>query len=338
MTTPAPLLSQAAVILNKCGQPMQPQPGRTVDIPHAFLYTQYMDVPNNPLPPDTNEAKEVVGDAVFFLRAISGLSNPDAQSPTIAAPYVQVQFPDGRVWQQTLSDVNYDAGAGSGKQVVGETACPPGSKFFITLDAAIEGAVTGLLPPNDPSVGQTIAFLFEGVYRYYLAGGAGPAQAQDFGAAALPRYFNSPNQNIMAPEWMLSALDGTFCAEECPAGYQDELKVYSASLVFDSVNPVPQSLIIAIESSADFRCRRIFYQVTASNTPDVFQVRLRESLGYMYTSDYVPLVELKQFGDWVIPAGRSVYVDTSVQSGGGTGTTTLTVWLEGVRRFPVGMN
>jgi hypothetical protein len=333
----AQLLTQAGLILSKCGRPQPPSGMTCVDLYRGYYYPKYFPIPtNNPFPADTNEAKEISGDTTFVLRAISALG-PQGSYPAFASPfslYFQIRYPNGRLMQQTLIDMSTEAGIGSFRKVVGEIPCPPGSKFYVTLDAQQAGAgPPAPLPPPD----QTVALLFEGAMRYYLKpdGSTLPwLPTPDQQAASLPRIFNSPNQNLLAPEWMLGDLDGTQSCPETPPGFEDEVYTYSGAGTFSSVTPVPAPIIIPIQRFSDFIVRNVYYTISATGNgiPCLFQLKLRTSLGYSYTDDFIPPVPLTVFNDWKVQGGSAVYVDQSILANGGNGETTLTVFLDGVRR------
>ena len=338
------LLRQCDMVLSKCGRPMMPPGVRCIDIPKKFLYQNYLALPTNfgganPYPADTNEAKEIAADTKFVLKAMSGLPWQNPSYPDLL--YMQIMYPSGRVMQNRLADISTDCGFGSGRAVFDDPIlCDPGSKFFITLDTSISGDFhsggSGTIPVQ-------LVLLFEGALRYFLkSNNLSPAQrymAKD-SAAALPRFFyDSPNQNIMAPEWFVSGRDGEQCYPECPVGFRDTSFTYSNSAVpatFNEASPAAAQIIIPVEASDDFICRRIMFAVQPSNIAPSFWVRIRTSLGgSSLTNDYMPMQTLRLPKDWQLRKGIQVYLDVFATSNGGTGTTTVYVFLEGVKRVRV---
>lgn len=336
------------MITSKCGRPMVPPGVTCIDVPKSFLYQNSLTLPATypPYPPDTNEAKEVSGDTDFILKALSGIP---AQAPALPGIlYMQIMYPSGRVMQNILADISPDLGFGSGRTIFdgGGIRCKPGAKFFITLDASISG-LSGSV--ENPTPLNTV-ILFEGAYRYYLKADASTrpqVRSAADSAALLPRFYHdSPNQNIMAPEWFTADRSGDQCYPECPVGFEDFPFVYSNT--YGSVNgtgpaefseaaPQSQSIIIPIERESNFLCREILFSVQPGGTAPLFFVRLRTSLGgSSITNDYMPLQSMRVHKDWFLRRGIQVYIDVFGVSAGGDATTTLYVYLKGVKRKRVG--
>jgi hypothetical protein len=315
-----------------------------IDLPKKFLYQNYLAMPSapwgtgaGPYPPDSNEAKEVAGDTVFMLKSLSGMqvSGINALNLVPGLVYLQIMYPSGRMMQNVLADSVADLGYGSGRLAFDQPIpCPAGSKFFITLDTSISGFSGG------GTYGVVTAALLEGALRYFLkANGSTPPQVRSAkdSAALLPRFFfDSPNQNLMAPEWMVSGRDGEQCYPECPDGFADSPFVYSNSTVpavFSESAPVATTIEIPIEAWADFLVRRIMFSIQASDVAPTFFIRLRTSLGgSSVTNDYMPMQTLRMHKDWFLRRGVQAYIDVFAISNGGTGNTTVYVFLEGVKR------
>lgn len=307
-----------------------------VDLPKKFFYQNVNVIsgafgPPDPYPPDSNEAKEIACDTVFMLKAIRGLPAQSANFPGIY--YFQLMYPSGRVMQNVLADISPDLGFGSGATIFDQPIpCPPASKFFITLDTSISGN------SSDAGVTLSMALLLEGAVRYFLKGGSAALvpTAQD-SAGSAPRFFyDSPNQNLMAPEWMVSGRDGTQCYPETPAGMRDTPFTYSNTVqpaTFSEASPAAASVVIPIEYGSDFLARRILFWVQPGDVAPTFFVRIRTSLGgASLTNDYMPMQTMRLHKDWFLRRGVQAYLDVFGISNGGTGTTTLLVYLEGVKR------
>jgi hypothetical protein len=307
-----------------------------IEIPKSFMYQNVLVIPAAfpPYPPDTNEAKEISGETIWMLKALSGLPYQNPNFPGIL--YMQLMYPSGRVMQNVLADISPDLGFGSGRTIFDEPIpCPVGSKFFITLDTSISGN------SSDVGINLVTGILFEGAYRYFLKSNAAPRTTGN-SSANMPRfYFDSPNQNLMAPEWMVSNRDGSQCHDECPAGFRDQAFTYSNTngaaplgpAVFSEAAPKATSIIIPIESSTDFLCRRIMFAIEAGNVAPTFFIRLRTSLGgSSITNDYIPMASRRFHKDWFLRRGIQAYIDVFGITNGGDGNTTVYAYLEGVKR------
>lgn len=320
---------------------MLPEGVTCIDIPKKFLYQNVTVIPDafgggQPYPPDSNEAKEIAADTIFVLKSMSGLP---AQSPNFPGIlYFQLMYPSGRVMQNVLADLSPDLGFGSGRTVFDAPIfCPAGSKFFITLDTSISGNSSG------GGVTLTTAILLEGALRYFLKSNSltPPRRRTAADSAALVErfFYDSPNQNPMAPEWMVSGRDGVQCTPEVPTGFQDQPFTYSntasalQTAVFSEAAPAATTIEIPTEATTDFLCRRIMFSVQASDIAPTFFIRLRTSLGgSSITNDYIPMQGMRFHKDWRIRAGIQVYIDVFGITNGGTGTTTVYAYLEGVKR------
>lgn len=337
------LIRQADLVLSKCGRPQVPKGVVCVPIPKKYFYQKYFVNPDTvpPYPPDTNEPIEIAADTTFMLKALSGMVYGGVLVPASAAPllswgavYLQIQYPSGRMLQNVLTDAQPYTGFGSNRMVFDKPIpCPAGSKLFVTVDDSISG-FTGALG------NFTVMLLFEGALHYFLKPSAStpPVAANPTdSAAALPRYyFRSPNQNILAPEWMVSGLDGVQCHRETPQGLEDDAFTYSNSqqpAVFDEASPVATTIRIQVGSDADFLCRRIMFQTLAGDIAPTFYGRIRTALGGSeFTNDYVPLNNHRIHRDWFLRRGIQVYIDVFGTPNGGGSDTTLYVYLEGAKR------
>ncbi len=333
-----PLLRQADWALSKCGRPLMPEGVTCVEIPKKFFYQNVLVFPSAfpPYPPDISEQKDIVGETRFMLKSISGLPY---QTPTLPGLlYMQLTYPSGRVMQNVLADISPDLGFGSGRTIFDKPIpCPPGSSLFITLDSSISGNTAG------SGVVAVTGMLFEGAYRYFLkSNGRTPRPALNLAdtAAPLPRFwFDSPNQNIIAPEWMISGRDGLQCCPECPSGFKDSPFTYSNTAtpaVFSEAAPQATTIVIPIESSTAHLTRRIMFAIVPGDIAPTFFIRLRTSLGGSnITNDYIPMQTMRLHKDWFLRRGIQACIDVTGFTNGGTGNTTVYVFLEGVKRGPV---
>ena len=334
------LIRQADQIFSKCGRPILPGGKTCVDIFKAFQYQTYLVTTGTvpPYPAVSNAPKEISGDTVFMLKAISGINFNsmigDAPPLAYGALYLQVMMPNGRMIQNQLTDAGPDLGFGSGRLVLDNPIpCPPGCQIFLALDLSTSG-FSGTLG------NFSVAMLLEGGLRYFLESDAStpaPRRSAADSAARLPRYYpDTPNQNIIAPEWMTSGLNGEICDSETPAGMRDEAFTYSNTLapaVFSESDPVATNIQITIQSTTDFLARRMFFFVQAGDVAPTFFYRLRTSLGgSSITNDYIEANSQRFHKDWFIRRGITIYVDIFGLPNGGDSTTSLIVYFEGVKR------
>lgn len=330
--------------LSKCGRPIMPTGVTCVPWPKKYYYQKYFTNPDDvpPYPPDTNEAIEIAADTKFMLKSMSGMVYGGALAPASAAPllswgaiYIQIQMPSGRMLQNVLTDAQPYTGFGSSRMVWNNPIpCAAGSKIFVTIDDSIAG-FSGALG------NFTVMLLFEGALWYFLRsnGATPPARVrtvQDSAAHKARYFFASPNQNILAPEWMVSDLAGDQPHPETPVGMVDDAFTYSNSnqpAVFSEAAPVATTITIQIGDDADFLTRRIMFQEVVGNLAPTFFGRFRSPLGGSdFTNDYIPLNNLRIPKDWMLPRGLQVYIDVFGITNGGDSNTTLYVYLEGCKR------
>jgi hypothetical protein len=315
-------IKQADVILSKCGRPIAPLNTAYVDIPTSYLYQTVTQAGLNATV--QSEPCVVDGDTNFILRAISGFNS-------IIAPYswpsyfYRIKFPDGSYyngnWSASIGDWAF--ARGSYRMVCDqEISCPPGSEFIIDLS-----------PGANPTNAGNPQILFEGVLRYSVKSKLGKA------APPLPpRYVRNPNQNIMAPEWMTGSRN-----METPAGWQDEFHMWVSPTIAVAISAgaVTPQLSVAcggLGADCDFVWNETRYTATFTGTDapptgtPVVKITLPD--GYALTDDFVQLAEIAgpMPKPAIVPAGRSLLVDASVFSAGGTGTCSIILYLKGARR------
>lgn len=318
------LLQQADEYLSNCGRPLMPPGTRYVPIPKSFLF-QSSHVQNT----TETEAREIYGDTVWLLRAISGLA-PNNQI------YFRVQYPNGRYLQNQLTTLG-QAGGGGGSCTLGNGSarrlispsvpCPPGSRLLVTLDDRLGGR---------PATSTTsVTILFEGCYIYAIKGSGSQAQSSAVEMAQMPRYFQSPNQNLMAPEVAMM-----LHSSATPAGYIDELFQYQLpQLNFSSAAGVNFSVnatqAFSLPSAYEHHILRLLFQETVSGGTGVFAARVRESKGYSFTNDYVETFLFnggRYACDWKVQEGTQLYFDFSILDPTVNTTFTEQVVIEGIRR------
>ena len=319
------LLTQAEFVLSKCGRPAAPRGFSSVYVPKAFLVQAQFAAATTAV--TQTITKEITGSAQWALEAISITSSP---STAIA---IQVQLPNGRFLINNLQDVLQIAGYGSYRYLVAEELlCNPGEKIVVTLSV------------TNTTDAQPIAILFEGAYRYLLRGGS-QCNAVD-PVKDVPRYLRNCNENIMAPCWLQGYGPAT------PKGLSDIEWVYpSSGLVTNAAGvtlqgataisvagPYTAIQTIPIDTTSDFRCRRLMFQVTADAgvTAGTFLGRVRTGSGYALTDDYIDLETYLGSSpmphDWEIKAGDTVYIDLALVDYAGTGNCYLQTYLEGTKR------
>jgi hypothetical protein len=311
------LLRQADYVLSRCGRPVPPPGLSAVYIPKGFLLQSVV-----PVASQVTVTTEIEGDATFCLRAISSTVS------TSTALYVQIQLPNGRFLINTLMDITQIAGYGSYRFLFSrELPCPPGSKIQITFDTSTPGA----------GAAQPIVLLFDGAYAFYLRSDGRRALNVDEYVSELPRYLNGTGQNILAPCWISGEGPRT------PAGYEDSRFIYSSPVttIALAATQLTASAQIQVQQASDFECRRFLVDVTASDTvtAGLFLVRVRLASGYLFTDDYIDLARLlgsaQWAKDWHCPAGDAVVFDFLLVDSAGSGSMTIQIHMDGVRRRKV---
>ena len=313
------LLTQADFILSACGRPTAPSGLSVVYIPKGFTVNNFFAV--TPGTPTQTVTKEITGDTDWCLREIQILS------ATTTAQSIQILLPNGRFLISNLQDVLQIAGYGSYRYLfTKELECPPGSKIQVTFQDTNTG------------VAQPLSMLFGGAYKYFMKSGASQlCPVQDL-AARLPRVFGSPNQNIMAPAWQ----QGIGCPT--PAGFQDQEFVYGSILptsIDVAAGPFTGIQTIPIDQGSDFRCRKLFFAITAANTvtAGTFLVKLRTGSGYSLTDDYIDVATYINSAPFPIPwrinKADNVYADLQLVDQTGTGLISIQTYMEGVKRWRI---
>lgn len=313
------LLQEADIALSKCGRPLMPPGVRYIPLPKDFPFQAAHQANST-----ETEARGIFGDTIWMLQAISGLP-PNNQI------YFRIQLPSGRYLENQLRILQAGGGTGSflglgsaRTLITPSVPCPPGSRILVTLDDR----------PNGPAGSVTAVQLnFEGSYIYAIEGNGTPnARSAAVEMADMPRYFQSPDFNIMAPEIALSLHSAS-----TPTGFRDEFFQYKAPLLTFPITTVSSlTQEYTLPAAYEHHILRFGFLETFVSTPGAtMAVRIRESGGYVFTSDYVQtqLFNEGRFGcDWPVKAGSTLDFDFSVLDGTGGGTATEQVIIEGIRR------
>ena len=322
------LLTQADFTLNKCGRPAPPKGAQSsLYLPRNF--TMQVVFPASTTTPVQQISKEITGDTTWCLRGIQ------ISSSSATAISLQVLLPNGKFLISALQDAKQIAGYGSYRYAfTKELRCPPGSKIQMSFNV------------TDTTLQQPMAIEFSGAYQYLLKGGEGRICPVDEAAANLPRYFATPNQNIMAPVWQHGV------SMPAPPGFRDEDYIYSAlgptTSTFPAGTPGSSISVTATNlsgsqqiqmDSAEFHVVRPLFQVMADNTVTAATVlaRLRLGSGYAFCDDCFDVS--RYIGscvypiDWIIPPNDQVIADLQVVDQAGTGNVYWTMFLDGFKRW-----
>lgn len=316
------LLTQADFVLNKCGRPVAPTGSSHVYIPHSIPVLQVF--PSGATTLSQQITKTVVGDTTWCLRGLS-MTTTDTTGAPVSIKW-NVMLPKGRFLLNDYQDVLQVGGYGSYRYTfTRELRCEAGTTIQCTFT------------DQNNSVVQPIAVLFEGAFDYLVRSSNPRICPTNEIAATMPRIFGGTNQNIMAPPWM------TGVGPKTPAGYRDDVFTYNSQPVsLDAANgPFTGIQQIPIDSSSNFRCRRVLVKISADNTVTAGTIlaRLRLGSGYALCDDYFDIARyigsVRMPKDWDLPAGDSVFVDLQLVDQTGTGNITIQTYLDGVKRRAV---
>jgi hypothetical protein len=306
------ILQEASLATTKCGKPIMPPGVKVVDIPDGLVYVSTLA--SGAISTITGYIP-ITGETYFMVRSIQGI--PDS----VANCQIQIQWPDGTFFFNGLSNLSLGCAIGSFRRVLSkEMPCPPGTQITITLTNSAQGA-----PVNT----QSIALVFEGVWRYMLQGAdVVPVPA---GLAESKRYFQSPNGNILAPEWML---DTHFA--EIPSGIRrGPYTLVSLNGSIATPGGI-QTLTVPVSSAYEIQVRRLTFNQSFSGgaTGDLL-VRPRDGSGYALYSDYAPVLQVGDAPyakDWCVRAGVNLFFDFLLRNTTGAGTLTYNVNVVGTRQ------
>jgi hypothetical protein len=306
------LLTQADIILSKCGRPTAPSGTSVVMIPHGIAINAII-----PALATQTFVKEISGNAPWIMRAIS--------STTSANFSIQIQMPHGKFLFPNLTLDSTWAGYGSYRYLLTEELeCPPGSKIQVTLDTTI----------TNPGISQSVSMIFDGSYKYSLKGGSVSKPTLAL-VSEQARYFKTPEQNIIAPLWAQGY------GPAPPRGCQDSPFIYSSDVASINVatGPYTSQAVIQLEQDTDFVSQRILFDVLRGGsvgTASVFLARVRAGSGYALNDEYFDTAKYigSSYGakGWFVRAGDKVLFDLQLVDYTGTGNITFQAFLDGVKR------
>ena len=322
----AQLITQADFVLSKCGRPTAPKGLSAVYLYKAFMVQAVFSAGTTAT--SQTITKEITGSAEWCLRAISITSSANT------AMQLQIQLPNGKFLINSLQDLTQIAGYGSFRYLfTKELEVPTGSKVQVTLNV------------TNTTNSQPVAVLLEGAYKYLVKGASGICTTME-AAAGIPRYQRNYAENIMAPCWMQGVGPAT------PKGLTDTEWYYASSglvtngagivlqgaTAINTAGPYAAIQTIPIESSSDFRCRRLLFAITADAgvTAGTMLGKVRTGSGYALTDDYIDLATYLGSSpfprDWEIKAGDFVYIDLQLVDYAGAGNVYIQTYLEGTKR------
>lgn len=321
------LLTQADSILNACGRPRPPREGVSV-LPLRKGFLVQVTFAANTTSPTQTITKEITGDVDWWLDELQ------VTSTTATAIAVQFLLPNGKFLISQLQDVLQIAGYGSYSYAFRPALrCPIGTKIQVAFEV------------TNVSSQQSIAVFCDGAYRFGLKSQGTRICPTDEAVENLPRYFDDPNQNIMAPGWQHGVVDPP------PPGWYDEEFTYSAlqppTATFPAGAPGSSILVTGANLTAtqqigmdasEFYCQRIMVQVTADNTVTAGSIlaRLRLGSGQAIFDDYLDVARYLGSSrmplDIVIAPNDIVYADLQAVDTTGTGNIYWTMFLEGFKR------
>lgn len=346
------------MVLNACGRPMPPPGYRFVDLFRVIPFFQQLLVP----PGTPFQARlQNTSDTVFICRGFA----------TTSDVAIRLRWPDGHFLNQFPSTVNgqnsFPFGlAGNMLAMPQERAIDPGARMSIEMSGPFNGDVklslwgvlrymmkaSGGAPGTGQAAGADCIVGYPSsaggcVVGYPVVSGAAGADAGKIAMmpnpvdvyADAPRIRCGPNQNLMAPEWLL----GNQCTAETPAGYEDESFTFFSDPIVVPVNGQNYGNVVIVPGSDDVVVRwlsqRVSFQGGLSVAIPTFAIRLPN--GYSYTGgDMVPWGLLPGgcpvFPSMRLRAGDRIIIDAAdTQAVGGVGQSTTVFQFDGVKRRKV---
>jgi len=306
------LLSECDRVLTSCGRPKMPQGTAWVDIPYKISFQQFLQGQTlAPASSPVSTVERIVDTEVpFICYGILGYGQPN----TPGSLYWRLRLPTGR-FLHSKETAFTEGGAGFGSYEYyfdAPVECPPGSKFYITIDSLV----------NNANVATGLSLVFDGALRYPIAGQAAGVPTQNAELCAmLARYTQNPNQNILAPEWRL----GNQAYPETPAGYKDSQFWYvtpSANLVaVPWTGQIVPNVQFPIEATSDFCGRFLSFQEVAhtGTAAGTLAVRIRTDTGYELTDGFTiaSAISTVLFPSLRLNAGGSLFIDYMIVDGSG---------------------
>lgn len=324
-------LREADYVLSVCGRPTPPPGHRFVDLPRVIPF--HFDISAGTPATPFNRSIANTSPTLFLCRGVS-----------ISAQWaMRVKWPSGRF----LSQQFLQASDGAAPEI---TPNGGGAMFAFNKEVGInaDGRITIQIAPPPFGGGSSVDAFFWGVLRYLLnvkGDGAGVVETIPDPVQELerrPRLVCGPNQNIMAPEFLL----GNQCTPETPDGFQDEPYTFFSPAIVIPFEGEVFNVAVIVPGSDDFILRKLRFRVTFTaplvSAVPVLQIRLPN--GYSLTGgDYIPVLadgsvspycsELPVFPTLRIPVGQRIILDAAdMVAVGGGGSSTLTVEFDGVKR------
>lgn len=324
------LLTECDRILTSCGRPVMPRGAAWVDVPYKMQYQKFLQgqtlAPGSS--PVSTEEKIVDTEVPFVCFGVSAIAQPY----TPGAVYWRLRLPTGRFLHSKQCAITEVGGFGSYRYWFDQPiVCEPGSKFYITVDSLTQS----------PTLAAGVSIVFEGGLRHTVRGAPADVSATAIkeACAAMARYRQNPNGNIMAPEWRL----GNQCHPETPKGMVDEAFEYVTPLA--SLVPVPwtgeivPNVLFPIQGSSDFIGRFFSTQspsTTGGSATGTIAVRIRTDTGYELTDGFTiaSAISTVLFPSLPLNAAGALYIDYMVVDGAGTANAVMNVQtvLCGVKR------
>jgi hypothetical protein len=337
------LLREADMVLNTCGRLVPPAGYKFVDLPRVMNFFL-----NPPTGAGTPYQQRISNDAdtLFICRGV-GLVN---------SPSIRIRWPDGRFLSQNPIKLgNNDSPQGRGPQMLAlmqERFIQPGGRVSLEfsgvsgglVEVAFWGVLRYMMFDRTGEAGGGAADCIVG----YAAGARTKKMAADAGQllmmpdpvsgyAALPRIKCGPNQNLMAPEWML----GNQCTAETPADREDESFTFFSDPITVAANGQNFNNVVIVPGSDDVVIKNVLPFITV-NSPLTFAIptfALRLPNGYAVTGgDMVPTNLILGQGWPVFPtlrvrAGDRLILDfADMLASGDTGSTTTVLQFDCVKR------
>ena len=338
------LLRQADMVLNACGRPTPPPGYRWVDLFRIIPFYANTTFSGTPTTPYQSRVSNN-GDTVFVCKGISyGGAN--------GAPQIRVRWPDGTYLSQFPSTPRNTYPTGNGTSLLAmnqERLIKPGDRISVELSAS-----TGV-----------VQLAFWGVLRYLLkaetAEQAESSQASTclVGYAANPGKFSAdsqkllmmpdpareiasrprlkcgPNQNIMAPEFML----GNQCMAETPVGFEDETFTFFSEPIVVPAGGLNYGNAVIIPGSDDVVVKSVTGFTTFTGglfSVPTLQIRLPN--GYSVTGGDMVQLNLWPGGAPIFPTlrvahgGRLILDMADTQPSQNTGASSTILQFDGVKR------
>lgn len=316
------LLSDVDLMLSKCGRPLRHSDGTVfLPLPKWFFFQA-----NHNASTTETEAREIFGDTVWMLRSY-------AIAPPANELYWRLEFPNGRYLQNQNRLMSQVAGTGSQRQpIVPDVPCAPGSRLLVTIDdrPTNNGNGAGGVTP--------VSMLFGGAYIYALLGSKIQPINPIRDAGLMKRYFETVNQNILAPEIAISLEN-----DSTPPGYVDDEYTFTdpwpvnPGFTLASSGSLSTTRSVTISGVSFFNVRRLIFNVTGSGgLTGTLVVRVRDASGFNLTNDYIKVSQFSNAPyacDWPLCDGSNLIFDYSiVDQAGGPGTWTIQTFMKGIRR------